>query len=181
MAAPLTTCLWFDDQAEEAARYYVSVFAPDSALTRTQRHTAATTTAGQDTTPAAAAQERADPGGRSSVLLVEFALRGQRFVALNGGPQPWSFNPAVSFQVDCADQAEVDRFWAALGDGGDESAQKCGWVADRYGVSWQVVPEVVKALLASDDREAADRAMTAMMGMKKLDIAALQKAFDNAS
>lgn len=168
MAAPLTTCLWFSNQAQEVADYYVSIFAPDAAITGTKHHTAA----GQAT--------HKQPAG--SVLLVEFTLRGQRFVALNGGdPQDtWPFTPRLSLQVDCADQAEVDRLWAALGAGGDEAAQRCGWLADRYGVSWQVVPTAMKAFLAAEDREAAARAMAAMMGMKKLDIAALQKAFDNA-
>ncbi|KAJ6780529.1 hypothetical protein PWT90_03165 [Aphanocladium album] len=166
MAAPLVTCLWFDKEAEEAAQHYVSIFAPNSAITYTKHYTAA----GQDT-------HKQPPG---AVLLVEFTLRGQKFVALNGGKQAWSFNPGVSFQIDCEDQAEVDHFWDKLGAGGDESAQKCSWLSDRYGVSWQVVPKVMKTFLASDDKEASDRAMVAMMGMKKLDIAALQKAFDNA-
>ncbi len=170
-AAPLITCLWFATEAEEAANYYVSIFRPDAAITSVRHHTAA----------GHATHQR--PAG--SVLLVEFTLRGQKFVALNGGtPQDtWSFTPRVSFQIDCADQAEVDRFWAALGDGeeggeGSKVPRRCGWLGDKYGVSWQVVPTALKTFLAAEDREAADRAMTAMMGMEKLDIAALQKAFD---
>ncbi|OAA63185.1 3-demethylubiquinone-9 3-O-methyltransferase [Cordyceps fumosorosea ARSEF 2679] len=149
-AAPFTTCLWFADEAEEAARHYVSIFAPDAAITRTQHYTAA----GQTT---------------------------HKQPRLRAARREWSFNPSVSFQVDCADQAEVDRLWEALGkDTVDPASRRCGWVADRYGVSWQVVPAVMKRLLGSEDREAADRAMVAMMGMEKLDIAALQKAYDNA-
>lgn len=163
-ANPIITCLWFANEAEEAANYYVSIFAPDSAITHTQRYTEA----GQET-------HKMKPG---SVLVVEFTLRGQKFVALNGGKQAWSFNESVSFQVDCEDQAEVDRFWDALGKGGDEKKQQCGWLADRYGLSWQVAPKVLKKFLASEDRAASDRAMVAMMKMKKLDIAGLQKAFD---
>lgn len=166
MAAPLVTCLLFDNQAEEAANHYVSIFAPDSAITYTKHYTAA----GQEA-------HKQTPG---AVLLVEFTLRGQKFVALNGGKQAGNFNNGVSFQIDCDDQAEVDRFWDRLGEGGDESTRQCSWIADKYGISWQVVPKAMKRFLASEDREASDRAMVAMMGMKKLDIAALQKAFDGA-
>lgn len=161
----LVTCLWFANEAAEAAEYYVSIFAPHSAVTYTKHYTSA----GAD-------KHGQEPG---SVLVVEFTLRGQKFVALNGGKQDWSFNPGVSFQVECDDQDEIDHFWNKLGEGGDPAAQQCAWVADKYGVSWQVLPKVMKKLLSSDDREAADRAMVAMMGMKKLEIAGLQKAFDN--
>ncbi|MGG8406965.1 VOC family protein [Streptomyces sp. 12297] len=154
-----TTYLWFDTQAEEAARHYVSVFG-NSALGRTVRYT------------------DAGPGPAGSVVTVEFTINGQDFVALNGGPQ-FTFNEAVSFQIHCADQEEIDRYWDALtADGGQELA--CGWLKDRYGVCWQVVPRALIDMIADEDQERAARATAAMLKMKKLDISALQKAYDGA-
>jgi predicted 3-demethylubiquinone-9 3-methyltransferase (glyoxalase superfamily) len=157
----ITTCLWFNGQAEEAATFYTSIF-PNSSITHIQRYTeAGRATHGQE------------PG---TVLVAQFELDGHRFVGLNGGPL-YTFSPAVSFQIDCADQAEVDYYWGKLGEGGDLARQQCGWVADKFGVSWQVVPTRLKELLASEDREGAGRATEAMMKMKKLDVAELEKAF----
>ncbi|KAK3377071.1 3-demethylubiquinone-9 3-methyltransferase [Lasiosphaeria ovina] len=160
----ITTGLWFDGQAEDAANFYVAIF-PDSKVTHTQRYTEA----GQ-------AQHGQAPG---SVMIVAFELlNGQhKFTALNGGPQ-FSHSAAVSFQIDCADQAEVDYYWDKLTEGGDAAHQQCGWLQDKFGVSWQVIPAVLKQLLSSPQREKSDRAMKAMMGMKKLNIEELQKAFD---
>ncbi|KAK5988427.1 hypothetical protein PT974_12582 [Cladobotryum mycophilum] len=163
MALPITTCLWFDNQAEEVANYYVSIFQPNSKILTTRHYTKA----GQEN----------HGGVPGSVMIVEFELRGQRFVALNGGKQPWSFNASISFQIDCDNQAEVDHFWDKLTAGGDESRQQCGWVSDKFGLSWQVVPKVLKEMLGSDDRAASDRVMIEMMKMKKLDVAGLEKAF----
>ncbi|MEV6010311.1 VOC family protein [Streptomyces sp. NPDC051976] len=155
-----TTCLWFDGQAEEAADYYVSVFKD----TGSERGRLSRVT-------------EAGPGEPGSVLAVEFTANGQRFLALNGGPQ-FTFNESVSFQIHCADQAEVDHYWRTLTEGGGEESV-CGWLKDRYGVSWQVIPEAIMDLMVNgSDREAAARATTAMLSMRKLDIAALQKAYD---
>ncbi|WP_069815097.1 VOC family protein [Streptomyces sp. TP-A0874] len=149
-----TTCLWFDGQAEEAAEFYVSVF-DDSRLGRTLRYT------------------EAGGGPAGSVMTVEFEINGQRFVALNGGPE-FTFSEAVSFQIHCADQAEVDRYWSRLTDGGEEV--QCGWLKDRFGVSWQVVPTELLELLADPDPEKAERVTRAMFSMVKLDIAELRRA-----
>ncbi|UNI13605.1 hypothetical protein JDV02_000332 [Purpureocillium takamizusanense] len=165
MSLGITTCLLFNNEAGDAADFYVSVFAPNSRIITRQHYSKA----GQE-------MHGQEPG---SVLLVEFELGGRRFVALNGGTSastpPRGFNESVSFQVDCADQAEVDRFWDKLS--ADPAREQCSWLADKYGVSWQIVPKRMKEMLAAEDRAAADRAMVAMMGMKKLDIAALEKAF----
>lgn len=158
----LTTCLWFDSQAEEAANFYTSIF-PDSKIVRTQRYP----DVGQET------------HGRNagSVMVVEFCLGGNHhFVGLNGGPHV-QFNEAVSFQIDCASQDEVDYYWARLSEGADPDRLECGWIADKFGVRWQVVPTVLKDMLSSEDKEAAGRAMLAMMKMKKMDIATLEQAF----
>jgi predicted 3-demethylubiquinone-9 3-methyltransferase (glyoxalase superfamily) len=144
----ITPCLWFDGKAEEAAAFYVSIF-PDSAVTKVT------------------------PGPGGAALVVEFRLAGVRFLALNGGPQ-FTFNEAISLSIDCRSQAEVDELWDKLAAGGSPS--QCGWLKDRYGVSWQVVPAVLPQLLA--DPAKAGRVMGALMGMKKLDIAALQAAAD---
>ncbi|MCX4864556.1 VOC family protein [Streptomyces sp. NBC_01369] len=151
-----TTCLWFDGQAEEAAEYYVSVF-KNSRLGGIARY------------------NEAGPGPAGSVMTVEFELNGQKFVGLNGGPE-FTFDEAVSFQIRCADQAEVDYYWGALTDGGEEGP--CGWVKDRYGLSWQVVPEVLLSLVTDPDGAKAARTTRAMLTMKKLDVAALRKAHD---
>ncbi|MFJ4468216.1 VOC family protein [Streptomyces sp. NPDC089424] len=150
-----TTCLWFEDQAEEAAHFYVSVF-KNSSIGALARY-------GEGTF---------QPVG--SVMTVEFTANGQKFVALNGGPQ-FTFNEAVSFQVLCADQAEVDHYWAKLTENGGEPGP-CGWLKDKYGLSWQVIPEGLTELITDADPQKAARATQAMMAMGKLDIAALRKA-----
>ncbi|MEV5433291.1 VOC family protein [Streptomyces sp. NPDC052701] len=151
-----TTCLWFDGRAEEAAHYYVSVF-KDSGVGRTVRYT------------------EAGPGPAGSVLTVDFVANGQRFVALNGGPQ-FRFNEAVSFQIECDDQEEVDHYWNKLTEDGGEPGP-CGWLKDKYGVSWQVVPKRLAEMIGDTDQEKAGRAMKAMLSMHRLDIAALEKAY----
>ena len=157
----ITPCLWFDGDAEEAARFYVSLL-PDSRIEhiQTQRHRT----------------RRAARHG--SVLVVEFTLAGQRYVALNGGMKV-DYTNAVSFMIDCADQAEVDRLWDALSAGGEEV--QCGWLKDRWGVPWQIVPNIMLKMLADPDRAKAARAMQAMMQMVKLDIAELQRAYDGVA
>ncbi|MEV6314746.1 VOC family protein [Streptomyces sp. NPDC051776] len=150
-----TTCLWFDGQAEEAAHHYLSIF-KDSKLGRIGRYT------------------EAGPGPAGSVMVVEFELNGQKFVALNGGPE-FTFNEAVSFQIHCADQDEVDYYWNRLTEGGEEVA--CGWLKDKYGVSWQVVPARLIEMIGDEDPEKARRTTAAMFGMKKFDIAALEKVY----
>lgn len=151
-----TTCLWFDGQAEEAANFYVSVF-ENAKLGEVVRNTGAA------------------PGAEGSVLTVEFTANGQKFVALNGGPQ-FTFSEAISFQLDCADQAEVDHYWEKLVEGGGEHGP-CGWLKDRFGVSWQVNAVRLTEMISDPDRQKADRAMKAMMTMGKLDIAALEQAY----
>ncbi|RKE22590.1 VOC family protein [Streptomyces sp. TLI_171] len=155
MAQKITTFLWFDHQAEQAAEFYVSVFR-DGRITDVQRYS------------------DAGPGVAGTVMVVTFELFGQTFRALNGGPI-FTFNEAISLEVDCADQAEVDRYWELLtADGGQPS--QCGWLKDRYGLSWQIVPRRLNELLADPDPERSRRAMTAMLGMGKLDVAALEAA-----
>jgi len=151
----LTTCLWFDTEGEAAANYYASIFA-DSKISRIARYS------------------EAGPGPAGSVMTVEFELNGQKFLALNGGPQ-YTFSAAVSFVISCADQDEVDYYWSRLAEGGQEVA--CGWVRDKYGVSWQVVPTVLLDMITDPDPEKARRAAAAMLTMTKLDIAALQQAY----
>jgi predicted 3-demethylubiquinone-9 3-methyltransferase (glyoxalase superfamily) len=151
----LVTCLWFDTQAEEAAAFYTGIF-KDAKLGAVHRYT------------------EAGPGPAGSVLLVEFELNGQKFSALNGGPQ-FTFNEAVSIVVPCADQAEVDYYWDRLSDGGQENV--CGWLKDRYGLSWQIVPAVFFDMIKDPDAATAARVMQAMLGMTKFDIAALQEAY----
>jgi predicted 3-demethylubiquinone-9 3-methyltransferase (glyoxalase superfamily) len=147
--------LWFDTQAEQAAEFYVSVFKNSRIISK-------------------ALYPEDSPGQAGTVMTVEWELDGVRFVGINGGPQ-FTFDEAVSFQVNCADQAEVDYFWERLtADGGQES--QCGWCKDRFGVSWQVVPEGMEAIFSDPDPGPAQRAMTAMLQMKKLDIAALEAA-----
>ncbi|MBB4931450.1 putative 3-demethylubiquinone-9 3-methyltransferase (glyoxalase superfamily) [Lipingzhangella halophila] len=154
----LITCLWFDGQAEEAANFYTSIFT-NSRLGRVTR------------------TNEAGPGPAGEVLTVEFELNGQPFVGLNGGPQ-YTFTPAISFQIPCADQDELDHYWDRLSADGKEVA--CGWVTDRYGVSWQVIPTVLPELVSDPDPEKAKRATEAMLSMTKLDIAALRKAHAGA-
>jgi len=149
--------LWFDGQAEQAAALYTSVF-PDSAVLSTSRY-------GPEV-----------PGGEEgSVMTVSFRLGQQEWVALNGGPQ-FHFTEAVSFQIPCADQAEVDRYWAALVEGGEPG--QCGWLKDRFGLSWQVVPSGMEELFSDPDPKRAERAMQAMLKMSKLDIAVMNRAAD---
>jgi predicted 3-demethylubiquinone-9 3-methyltransferase (glyoxalase superfamily) len=161
LTAPrITPFLWFDSQAEEAAALYTSLF-PDSRITSLTRYG----DAGREVTGGA-------PG---SVMTVSFELCGLPFTALNGGPL-FRFTEAISFEVRCATQAEVDHFWDRLTDGGDPAAQQCGWLKDRFGLSWQIVPEMLGSLLSDPDKEKAGRAMEAMLRMKKLDIAELERA-----
>jgi predicted 3-demethylubiquinone-9 3-methyltransferase (glyoxalase superfamily) len=150
----LTTCLWFDTEGEEAARFYTGVF-KDSKLGRIARYT------------------EAGPGTPGAVMTVEFELNGQQFLALNGGPGR-QFSEAISLVISCADQDEVDYYWGRLADGGQEVA--CGWVTDRYGLSWQVVPAVLMDLIADPDQAKAARVFAAMLKMTKLDIATLEEA-----
>lgn len=156
----ITPCLWFDGEAEEAANFYVSLL-PDSKVEVVQRNM----TDG--------------PGGKAgTVLLVEFTLAGQRFMALNGGMR-FEYTHAVSFKIDCADQAEVDRLWEALtADGGEPG--RCGWLKDRFGVSWQIVPTALVKYLGGADRAGAQRALQAMLAMGKLDIDDLKTAYEAA-
>jgi predicted 3-demethylubiquinone-9 3-methyltransferase (glyoxalase superfamily) len=151
----IAPCLWFDGNAEEAANLYTSLL-PDSRIDKVMRSPADTPS-----------------GPEGSVLVVEFTLAGQRFIGLNGGPQ-FRFNEAISFTIDCADQAEVDRLWQELS--ADESAEQCGWVKDRFGVSWQIIPSALPELLGDPDPAKARRVMQAMLKMKKIDIAALERA-----
>ncbi|MET9564700.1 MULTISPECIES: VOC family protein [Streptomyces] len=151
-----TTCLWFDGQAEEAANFYVSVF-KNSELGKVLRAT------------------EAGPGPAGSVVTVDFVANGQKFVGLNGGPE-FKFSEAVSFQIDCADQAEVDFYSEAITEGGGEQGP-CGWVKDRFGLSWQVVPTRLIEMISDPDQEKAARATAAMLTMHKLDLAALEKAY----
>jgi len=157
----ISPCLWFDSQAEEAARYYVSIF-EGSEITRISRYTEA----GKDV--------HGKPPG--SVLSVEFTLSGHPFNAINGGPM-FTFNEAISLQVHCETQEQIDHFWSKLSAGGVEKAQQCGWLKDKYGVSWQVFPDRLPDMLADRDIEKAGRVMAAMMPMKKLDLAALERAY----
>ena len=154
----ITPCLWFDGTAEEAAHFYTSLF-PDSRITKVHR---------------AAADNPST--GAGDVLTVDFVVAGQPFIGLNGGPD-FRFNEAVSFSIDCADQAEVDRYWDALVEGGGEHSV-CGWLKDRFGVSWQVVPHQLAEYFDGPDREGAARAMKAMLAMTKLDIDELRKAYE---
>lgn len=154
----IAPCLWFDHQAEEAARQYVDIF-PGSRIIGTSRYTEA----GREF-------HRHEPG---AVLTVEFELAGQGFTALNGGPL-FTFSEAVSFQVMCDTQEEIDHYWERLSEGG--TAGSCGWLKDRFGVSWQVVPKVMQAILLGGDAQRAERAMQAMFGMGKLDLAVLERA-----
>jgi predicted 3-demethylubiquinone-9 3-methyltransferase (glyoxalase superfamily) len=163
----ITPFLWFDDQAEEAANFYVSVFSA-------RRDGAA---AGETKIRDVSRYGDAGPGTPGSVMTVAFQLEGQVFQALNGGPGH-PLTDAISFVVECDGQDEVDQLWIALTDGGEEVA--CGWLTDRYGLSWQIVPKVLFELLSDPDPQRAQRAMKAMLEMKKIDIAGLQRAADAA-
>jgi predicted 3-demethylubiquinone-9 3-methyltransferase (glyoxalase superfamily) len=150
----ITPFLWFDNQAEEAARFYTSIL-PNSRIVSTTRY------------------GEGAPMPKGGVMTVVFELDGQRFIALNGGPL-FKFNESVSFTVDCKTQQEVDEYWGKLTAGGQES--QCGWLKDKYGLSWQIVPTVLGELLSDPDPQKAKRAMQAMLKMKKLDISALKRA-----
>ena len=158
----ISPCLWFDDQAEQAAQYYTGIF-PTSRIMSIARYGEAGT------------EIHGRPPG--SVMTVAFELDGQAFTALNGGPV-FTFNEAISFQVYCDDQQEIDHYWNNLREGGPSQAQQCGWLKDRYGVSWQIVPRALPEMMSGGDQVRADRVMTVMLGMKKLDLAKLQAAYD---
>ena len=156
MSDKITTCLWFDTQGEEAAEFYCSVI-PNSKVLGVERY------------------GEAGPGPAGTAMTVSFELDGRPFVALNGGPE-FTFNEAVSLQISCQDQEEVDYFWNTLVDGGEESM--CCWLKDRYGFSWQVVPSALPELLGDPDPDRAQRAMKAMLSMRKIDVEALRQAAD---
>lgn len=157
----VSPCLWFDGEAEEAAKFYVSLL-PNSKIETVQKNSIDS------------------PAGKAgSVLVVEFTLAGQRFMALNGGMK-YDHTPAISFKIDCADQAEVDRLWDALSANGGQVV-RCGWLRDRYGISWQIVPSVLPQLLGGPDRAGAQRAMQAMLKMIKLDIEGLRRAYEGGA
>ena len=157
----ITPCLWFEKQAEEAANFYVSIF-KNSKIGTVSRYS----DAGQET--------HRRPVG--SVMTVAFEIDGQSFTALNGGPV-FTFNEAVSLQVNCKDQQEIDYYWEKLSKGGDPKAQQCGWLKDRYGLSWQVVPAALPAMLKDSESPGAKRVMDALMRMKRIDLAELERAF----
>ena len=160
----ITPCLWFDNQAEEAAKFYVSLF-ENSAMGAVTRY----------------GKEGFEVHGRpeGSVLTVSFRLEGQEFTALNGGPH-FKFSEAISFVVRCETQTEVDRYWDKLGGGGDQRAQQCGWLKDKYGVSWQIVPAALFEMMSGTDRIKSERVMRAVLQMKKLDVAALRRAYEES-
>mgnify|MGYP001252716507 CR=1 FL=1 len=162
MRASIQPCLWFDTQAEEAARFYVSVF-PGARLGAITHY------------PEAGREQHGKPPG--SVMTVAFELLGQPMLALNGGPA-FRFSLALSLMVLCETQDEVDHYWNALSQGGDPAAQQCGWLKDRYGLSWQIVPTIFQEMEASTDRAAMERYMSTLMSMKKLDVAQLRQAFE---
>lgn len=149
----IAPCLWFDDKAEQAAKFYTSIFKNSKVSDITLY------------------------GNAGSVATVEFEIEGQEFVALNGGPI-FKFNEAISFQVYCETQEEVDYYWQKLSEGGDEKAQQCGWLKDKYGVSWQIVPTVLIKMLKDKDTKKSDRVMKVMLQMHKLDINILRQAYE---
>jgi predicted 3-demethylubiquinone-9 3-methyltransferase (glyoxalase superfamily) len=150
----ITPCLWFDTEGEEAANFYTSVF-PNSKIVDVSR------------------SGEAGPRPEGTVMVVSFELDGQKFTALNGGPE-FTFSEAISFQVSCENQAEVDAFWSKLSDGGEDGP--CGWLKDKFGVSWQIIPTALPRLLGDPDREKAKRVMQAMLQMKKIEIDELERA-----
>ncbi|MBI5580023.1 MAG: VOC family protein [Deltaproteobacteria bacterium] len=157
----ITPCLWFDNQAEEAANFYISIF-NNSEIGRITRY-------GKE-----GHEIHGKPAG--TVMTVEFKLDGQAFTALNGGPI-FKFSEATSFQVHCGTQEEVDYYWEKLSEGGDEKAQQCGWLKDKYGLSWQVIPKLLSEFLSDPDSEKSQRAMKAMLQMKKIDIKKIKRAY----
>ena len=160
MHTKISPCLWFD-QAEDAARFYTAIF-KDSKIVAISRY------------PEAGQEIHGKPPG--SVMVVAFELNGQSFTALNGGPI-FKFTEAVSFQIECASQEEVDYYWQRLSEAGDPEAQQCGWLKDKFGLSWQIVPKVLPELLTDPDTAKSQRVFQAMLKMKKLDIEGLQRAF----
>jgi predicted 3-demethylubiquinone-9 3-methyltransferase (glyoxalase superfamily) len=158
----ITPCLWFDDQAEEAAKFYTAIFS-NSKITSITRY-------GE-----AGHEVHGRPAG--TVMTVVFELAGRSFTALNGGPM-FKFNESISFQVSCETQEEVDYYWERLSEGGDRNAQQCGWLKDKYGASWQVVPDVLPKMLADPDSAKSQRVMKSMLQMKKIDIEELKRAYD---
>ena len=156
----ITPCLWFNHEAEDAAKFYTSIF-PNSKIGKTSRYGEA----GKEI-------HGMEPG---TVLTVEFELNGQPFTALNGGPQ-FKFNEAISFQVFCDTQQEIDSYWEKLSAGGDKNAQQCGWLKDKYGASWQIVPTALPKMLTDPDPRKSQRVMLAIFPMKKLDIVKLEQA-----
>ena len=162
MPNKISPCLWFDDQAEEAARFYTSIF-KDSKIDLISHYGEV----GQEI--------HGRPPG--SVMTVVFELNGQTFTALNGGPI-FKFNEAISLQVECDTQEEVDYYWERLSEGGDPAAHQCGWLKDKFGLSWQVVPKILPKLLTDPDTAKSQRAFAAMLRMKKLDVAELLRAFE---
>ena len=157
----IAPCLWFDTQAEEAATFYTSIF-ENGRILKVSRY------------GDAGREIHGKPAG--SVMTVAFELDGQRFIALNGGPA-FEFNEAISLEVMCKDQIEIDHYWTALSQGGDPDAQQCGWLKDKFGVSWQVAPTMLEDMLGDPQSPRSQRAMNAMLKMKKLDIAALKQAY----
>ncbi len=155
-AEKITPFLWFDNQAEEAAKFYVSVFKKNSKVLKVVRY------------------GKTGPGPEGTVMLVSFQLAGKKFTALNGGPQ-FKFSLATSFVVDCVDQKEVDWFWAKLSEGGEKS--QCGWLKDKYGLSWQIVPSVIPRYMSDSDSVKSQRVMSAVLKMSKIEIEVLKKAY----
>jgi predicted 3-demethylubiquinone-9 3-methyltransferase (glyoxalase superfamily) len=158
----ISPCLWFDGEAEEAAKFYVGIFKNSKIVTISRYGNAGQEIHGRK------------PG---SVMTVEFVLEGQSFTGLNGGPH-FKFTEAISFQVACKTQDEIDYYWTKLGAGGNPKSQQCGWLKDKFGLSWQIVPDDVSDLMTKGTPEQMDRTMTALLKMKKLDIAALKKAYE---
>lgn len=164
----ITPMLWFDNQAEQAAQHYVSVFSKrpgtkraESKITEVSRYS------------------EAGPGPAGAAMVVAFQLEGQDFTALNGGPENFHFSEAISFVIDCENQEEVDYFWKELIQGGGRE-DNCGWLKDRFGLSWQVVPRQLREMIGSSDKDKANRAVKAMLQMKKIDVAELRRAFEGA-
>jgi predicted 3-demethylubiquinone-9 3-methyltransferase (glyoxalase superfamily) len=159
---PISPCLWFDSVAEEAVQFYTSIF-PNSRILRTSHYSEA------------GKEIHQKPAG--TVLTIDFELDGQPFTALNGGPH-FQFSEAISLQVHCETQEDVDYYWEKLSEGGDEESQMCGWLKDKFGVSWQVVPDIVAELIQDHESEASQRAMSALLQMKKLDIDKMKRAYE---
>jgi predicted 3-demethylubiquinone-9 3-methyltransferase (glyoxalase superfamily) len=158
----ITPCLWFDDQAEEAAKFYTAIFNNSQIVSMTRYGEAGHEVHGR-------------PAG--TVMTVAFELDGHAFTALNGGPM-FKFNEAISFQVSCETQEELDYYWERLSEGGDREAQQCGWLKDKYGASWQVIPNVLLEMLTNPDSKKSQRVMKSMLRMKKIDIEELKRAYD---